>query len=97
MATVVLAAGYDTARETAVAKSSERPEQKTVLVSDQTEEQEKRDAFDKRFAERTARFDKEYNEVKQKCEQIREKFRNCRTPSEEELRAAIAKERRNHE
>ena len=85
------------AEETAETKSSERLEQETVCISNQPEEQEKRDAFDKRFAERKARFDKEYNEVKQQGEEIKKEFRDCGTPSEEELRAAIAKERRKRE
>ena len=83
------------AEETAETKSSDLPEQETVCISNQPEEQEKRDAFDKRFAEKKARFDKEYNEVKQQGEEIKKKFHDCRTPSEEELR--IAKERRKQE
>ena len=85
------------AEETAETKSSEHPGQETDCISNQPEEQGKRDAFDKRFAERKARFDKEYTEVKQQGEEIKKKFRDCRTPSEEELRAAIAKERRKRE
>ena len=88
----VLAIGYGAARETAVAESSERPGQETVSFSDPADAQRKREVFEERFAKRKAEFEKEYNEVRQQNERIRQKFNNCREPSEEELRAAIARE-----
>ncbi len=92
MSAFVLAVGYGAASETAVAESSDRPGQETVSFPNQADAQGKREAFEKRVAKKEAEFDKKYNEVRQRNEQIRQKFNNCREPSEEELRAAIARE-----
>ena len=49
-------------------------------------------AFDDRWAKRRAEFDKEYNEVRQEGARIRQKFNDCKTVSDDELRAAVAKD-----
>lgn len=84
---VAVAGGYGAARETFAATFAEQPQQEQSL---------RRSAFEEQIARERAEFDKEYNEVKKMCDRIDQKFRDCREASEEELRAAVTKNRRKH-
>lgn len=49
-------------------------------------------AFDDRWAKRRLEFDKEYNAVKQESNRIKQKFNNCKTLSDDELHAHVARD-----
>lgn len=51
---------------------------------------EKQTAFEEHLAQKEAEFDREYNEVKARNDEIRRKFDSLPSPSESELRAALA-------
>lgn len=103
LAAAIAAGGYGMAKESCAANSAAKPRQEIARQTDRTagatenrEQSEKREAFEKRLAEKRAKFEREYNEVKERNDEIREKFDQCRDVSEEELRAHIANNLEKH-
>ncbi len=54
-------------------------------------QQEKQTAFEEHLAQKEAAFEREYNEVKLRNDEIRRKFDSLPQSSESEIRAALAR------
>ena len=63
----------------------------------QREKSEKQKAFEDRLVQKNAEFERKFNEVKARNDEIRREFDSLPSPSESELRDALAQSLKKHE